>query len=295
MSDFKFNPGLPHEGSNENSFYTNPTLGNKSTSLQQKKKDVETAKHAFTVKTKTGGAAVINSAAINHRISMCSVIFGYEEDELKILLVDTDTVNGVEFGNDNRVLPGCLATANQTLENSAREMIEELTGAENFFIEQVYSFGNPARGGEAEAAGSGTLPDTWEITVAFFALVKIPEGISYSSYVNGAKWYSITEAAALSPYQNKIVEKALATLRFEIRHFPIAFELLPEKFTLAQVQSLYQAISGKKLDKRNFRKKLKALNLVSPAGEKIKNVIARPSELFVFNRNIYSDSHNSIL
>ena len=99
----------------------------------------------------------------------------------------------------------------------------------------------------------------------------------------------------MSQYQGRIVEKALATLRFEIRHFPIAFELLPEKFTLAQVQSLYQAISGKMLDKRNFRKKLKALNLVSPAGEKIKNVIARPSELFVFNRNIYSDSHNSIL
>jgi len=285
MNDFRFDPGLLDEGSNENSFYTGSTQNGRTAHLLQKKQ-TEGLKQVSSKVADNGGIGV--NTGLNHRISMCSVVFGYDEDELKILLLEAQ---GAE-DKFKLVLPGCLATANQTLENSARAMITELSGAENFFMEQVYSFGNPAR---VSAAGQSDEPNTWEITVAFFALVNIPASPPYNSSAYEPKWYSLSKANSLSPYQNKIVDKALSTLRFEIRHFPIAFELLPEKFTLAQVQSLYQAISGKKLDKRNFRKKLKALNLVSPAGEKIKNVIARPSELFVFNRDIYTDSHNSIL
>lgn len=292
MNDFKFDPGLHNESSSDNTFYTSAFHNTKTRVPVQKENEAQIRP---VNKTKAGQDRT-HGYALNHRISMCSVIFGYADEELKVLLMDADSqydgAPGVDPVNYPLALPGCLASPNQTLEISAREMIQELTGDENFFIEQVYSFGNPAKTTTLDEA----QPDTWEITIAFFALVNVSDRNPGSSfYLSPAKWYPLSQVSELSPYQNKIVTKALSTLRFEIRHFPIAFELLPEKFTLAQVQSLYEAISGKKLDKRNFRKKLKALNLISPAGEKVKNVIARPSELFVFNRDVYSDSHNSIL
>ena len=287
MSDFKFPPnGLDEEGTARQPFYTGVNVSNTNTvkdaSLQSSSKSLPQTGKQFV----NGNEA--QAAGLNHRISMCSVVFGYESDELKVLMLEADAEN--DSNTTKLKLPGALATANQTLEVSARQMIQDLTGAEQFFVEQVYSFGNPARSDEHASA------NTWEITVAFFALLNADSTMPNPVFLgSGARWFSLNEVKQLSEYQNKIVAKALATLRFEIRHFPIAFELLPQKFTLAQVQNLYEAISGNKLDKRNFRKKLKALNLVLPAGEKQKNIIARPSELFVFNRSAYSDSHNSIL
>jgi 8-oxo-dGTP diphosphatase len=273
VNDFKlYPPGLDEGGNHERTFYAHNTVVH------------ETEKKKSTLKPVTG-------TALNHRISMCCVVFGYEEGELKILLLE-----GSE-GEAMLELPGRPATENQTLEISARQMVHELSGCESFFIEQLYSFGNP--GGvltNGKPTGKGPLINTWEITVAFFALLNADSASpSYAFSNSGAKWYSLDQIIELSAHQNRIVTKALATLRFEICHFPIAFELLPEKFTLLQVQSLYEAISGKKLDKRNFIKKLKTLNLVLPSGEKQKNAIARPSGLFVFNRDVYTDSHNSIL
>ena len=287
MSDFKFPPnGLDEEGTARQPFYTGVTVSDTNAV-----KDVLLQGNGKSVPQTSKQLANSNEApatGLNHRISMCSVVFGYENDELKVLMLEADADCNHKAGKLK--LPGALATANQTLESSARQMIEDLTGVKQFFVEQVYSFGNPAGNHEQSAA------NTWEITVAFFALLNADSTMPNPIFLgSGARWYSLNEVKQLSEYQNKIVAKALATLRFEIRHFPIAFELLPQKFTLAQVQSLYEAISGNKLDKRNFRKKLKALNLVLPAGEKQKNIIARPSELFVFNRGAYADSHNSIL
>ena len=275
------------EGPARRPLYSNTETNH--TSVNANKKSFKTETEKVLNVTRKGAATNTLSNALNHRISMCCVVFGYQDEQLKVLLLnDEDAVS----------LPGCLANNNQTLETSARQIIGELSGAENFFLEQVYSFGNPPVG-ESKTIQEETdilSATAWEITVAFFALLNTVEGSAnpVTSY-RGAKWFSLNEIRDLNAGQKRIVEKALATLRFDIRYFPIAFELLPEKFTLTQVQSLYEAISGKKLDKRNFRKKLKALNLILPAGEKQKNSIARPSELFVFNRDIYSDSHNSIL
>ena len=285
MNDFKFYPpGLETGSSSERAFY--PDSNTVNTTVQS---EVEKSRGRVIVNKHMNGVAV-NDTALNHRISMCCVVFGYEDDELKVMMLETGDEHGPVLE-----LPGGLATGNQTLEATARQMGYDLSGNERFFIEQVYSFGNPG-GVLSNKTDKDILTDTWEITVAFFALLNADSASpSYAFSNSGARWYSLSQIAELSAYQNRIVAKALATLRFEIRHFPIAFELLPEKFTLQQVQNLYQAISGKKLDRRNFRKKLKALNLVMPSGEKQKNIIARPSELFVFNREAYNDSHNSIL
>ena len=285
MNDFKFYPpGLDTGSSSERAFY--PDTNTVNSAVQS---EVEKNKGKISLNKHINGVAV-NNTALNHRISMCCVVFGYEDDELKVMMLESGEEDGQGFE-----LPGCLATGNQTLEASARQMVYELSGNERFFIEQVYSFGNPG-GVLSNKSDKDILTDTWEITVAFFALLNADSASpSYAFSNSGARWYSLSQISGLSAYQNRIVTKALATLRFEIRHFPIAFELLPEKFTLQQVQNLYEAISGKKLDRRNFRKKLKALNLVLPSGEKQKNIIARPSELFVFNRDAYNDSHNSIL
>jgi 8-oxo-dGTP diphosphatase len=299
VNDFKFYPpGSDDQSNHERSFYSHFAQGSQTIVSKLHEPENEKKTNNTLNKAKDNNAAVINNVALNHRISMCYVVFGYEEDELKILLLDPR--DGAETGNGFSVLelPGDLATGNQTLENSARKMVQQLSGAENFFVEQVYSFGNPGKTTqlEEEITNDRSASNAWEITVAFFALLNV-DNAALNPVLDSkrARWHSLKQISELSPYQNRIVAKALATLRFEIRHFPIAFELLPEKFTLAQVQSLYEAISGKKLDKRNFRKKLKALNLILPSGEKQKNMIARPSELFAFNRNVYADSHNSIL
>jgi len=277
VNDFKIYPPGLDAGSNERPFY------NDNNAPANEKSDDNTSLTKRRAAGETG-------EVLNHKISMCCIVFGYEEGELKILLLESEA--GSPFALE---LPGGLATSNQTLETSARQMVADLSGSERFFIEQVYSFGNP--GGVLSNLGNNEpLGNTWEITVAFFALLNADStSPSYAFTSSGAKWYSLKQINQLSAYQNMIVTRALNTLRFEIRHFPIAFELLPEKFTLLQVQSLYEAISGKKLDKRNFRKKLKSLNLVLPSGEKQKNIVARPSELFIFNRETYADSHNSIL
>ena len=292
MSDFKFYPpGLEDSGSQERNFY--PDVAHSTVNIS--KNNEREPERKPLAKTRPADAATSNTA-LNHRISMCSVVFGYIDDELMVLLLESDQAEAKDQ-KARLELPGGLATENQTLESSARQLVQQLSGQESFYMEQVYSFGNPGKSLNIELVNDNdTSPPTWEITVAFFALLNAETtNINQVSQSKSAGWYSLKQIKHLSPYQNQIVAKALATLQFEIRYFPIAFELLPEKFTMAQVQSIYEAISGKKLDKRNFQKKVKALRLIRPSGQKQRNMVARPSQLFVFNRDAYDDSHNSIL
>ena len=217
-------------------------------------------------------------SALNPHVSVDCVIFGYD----------------FEDANDHQqnkkitdlVLPGNLVRDNETLDESAKRILKELTSLENIFMEQFYTFGDPNRVRKKQDAewlrSMRTDPDARVITVAYFALVKLNDYVPKpDSFARRSEWIGIDKIPKLAFDHNEIVEKALETLRFE---------LLPKKFTLSQVQKLYEAIHGTPLDKRNFRKKLKALNIVTPLGEKQKGVSHKPAGVYTLNQKAYQES-----
>jgi 8-oxo-dGTP diphosphatase len=237
--------------------------------------------------------------ALNPHVSVDCVIFGYDFEELKVLLIERNYFDS----NDNQhnkkitdlVLPGNLVRDNETLDESAKRILKELTSLENIFMEQFYTFGDPNRVRKKQDAewlrSIRAEPDARVITVAYFALVKLNDYVPKpDSFARRSEWFGVDKIPKLAFDHNEIADKALETLRFKLKYFPIGFELLPKKFTLSQVQRLYEAISGNKLDKRNFRKKLKALNIVTPLGEKQKGVSHKPAGVYTLNQKAYQES-----
>ncbi len=241
--------------------------------------------------------------ALNPHVSVDCVIFGYDFEELKVLLIERNYFDDNDHHQNKKitdlVLPGNLVRDNETLDESAKRILKELTGLENIFLEQFYTFGDPNRVRKKQDAEwlrtMRTDPDARVITVAYFALVKLNDYVPKpDSFARRSEWYGIDKIPTLAFDHNEILDKALESLRFKLKYFPIGFELLPKKFTLSQVQKLYEAIYGNKLDKRNFRKKLKALDIVTPLGEKQKGVSHKPAGVYTLNQKAYTVAQNSV-
>jgi len=241
--------------------------------------------------------------ALNPHVSVDCVIFGYDFEELKVLLIERNYFDSNDHHQNKKitdlVLPGNLVMDNETLDESAKRILKELTSLENIFLEQFYTFGDPNRVRKKQDAEwlrtMRTDPDARVITVAYFALVKLNDYVPKpDSFARRSEWYGIDKIPTLAFDHNEIVDKALEALRFKLKYFPIGFELLPKKFTLSQVQKLYEAIYGTKLDKRNFRKKLKALDIVTPLGEKQKGVSHKPAGVYTLNQKAYRDAQTGV-
>ena len=229
---------------------------------------------------------------LNPHVSVDCVIFGYDFDELKELLIERNYPVNEALPNGARVtdwvLPGNLVRDDEDLDASARRILKELTGLENIFMEQFYAFGDPNRVRKEQdkdwLQSMRAQPEARVITIAYFALVKLNDYVPKpDSFARKFEWYSVNQIPKLAFDHNQIVVKALQTLRFKLKHYPIAFELLPPEFTLSQVQKLYEAISGQALDKRNFRRKMKSLNLLVPLNQKQKGVSHKPALVYKFN------------
>jgi 8-oxo-dGTP diphosphatase len=242
---------------------------------------------------------VMEATALNPHVSVDCVIFGYDFEQLKVLLIERNYFDSNDHQQNKKitdlVLPGNLVKDNETLDESAKRILKELTGLENIFMEQFYAFGDPNRVRKAQDAewlrSIRAEPDARVITVAYFALVKLNDYVPKpDSFARRSEWYGVDDIPKLAFDHNEIAEKALETLRFKLKYFPIGFELLPKKFTLSQVQKLYEAVSGNKLDKRNFRKKLKSLNIVAPVGEKQKGVSHKPAAVYSINQKVYQEA-----
>ncbi len=176
-------------------------------------------------------------------VSVDIVIFTLRDNDLQVLLVRRKTQ---PFQNI-LALPGGFVEISESLEAAARRELLEETGVENVHLEQLYTFGDPERD-----------PRTRVITVAYMALL---EAVVIKPLVAGtdaaeANWFSIYKLPFLAFDHAKILEVALKRVRGKLEYTNIAYQLLPEKFTLTELQRLYQVILGKRLDKRNFRKGL---------------------------------------
>jgi 8-oxo-dGTP diphosphatase len=201
------------------------------------------------------------------------VVFGFDNAGLKILLIQ----RGLTPFKGKWALPGGFVRADETVDDAARRELAEETGLNNVFLEQLYTFGAVNRD-----------PRERVVSVAYYALVKLAEHPAVGAGdANAAAWFPVAQVPALAFDHAEIVNEALARLRGKVRYEPIGFELLPEKFTLSQLQGLYEAALQTELDKRNFRKKILATTLLVPLREKSLSGAHRPAQLFRFDGRKY--------
>ncbi|MGD1948431.1 MAG: NUDIX domain-containing protein [Leptolyngbyaceae cyanobacterium] len=202
------------------------------------------------------------------------VVFGIDRTNgLQVLLIERQLPPFAE----EWALPGGFVHLEESLDQAARRELQEETGVTGLFLEQLHTYGKPNRD-----------PRGHTVTVAFYALVNLwDHQIKAATDAKQARWWSLNELPDLAFDHAVIVEGAIAALRFHIRHRPIGFELLPTKFTLTQLQQLYEVVLARPFDKRNFRKKLLKLDILVALDEKEINVSHRAAQLYQFEHTKY--------
>jgi 8-oxo-dGTP diphosphatase len=210
----------------------------------------------------------------HNTFSIDNVIFGFDQGDLKILLIE----RAEEAFIGQMALPGNLVREDENLDIGAARILFDLTGLKDAHLEQLYTFGDVNR-----------HPLGRVITVAYYSLIRIKnyELQPRSSFAKRASWVSVSELPQLAFDHNVIVEKALLRLRGKLRYVPIGFELLPEKFSLRQLQDLYECILQISIDTRNFRKKILSYDFLVELGEKQKMVSHRAAKLYRFDKKRY--------
>lgn len=231
-----------------------------------------------------------NNLELNPRISVDCVIFGFDLNQLKVLVIERSISDSEK---QILTLPGDLIYEGENLDIAANRVLFELTGLQTIFLEQVGAFGDTDRlNKEADKKWLRAVreePDARVITIAYFSLVNIHEyAPQASSFAKSAAWIPLNEIDELAFDHSDILQTALKKLKNKIRIQPVGFNLLPEKFTLSQLQKLYEAILGRELDKRNFRRKMLKLQLVEMLEERQEKVPHKPSQYFKFNEANYN-------
>jgi 8-oxo-dGTP diphosphatase len=193
------------------------------------------------------------------------VVFTIENNDLKVLLVK----RAINPFKDKWALPGGFVRIEESLEKAARRELEEETGVKGVYLEQLYTFGELNRD-----------PRDRVITISYFALINSNKvNLKASSDVSEAKWFSVSKLPQLAFDHKKILNYSLKRLKWKFEYTPVAFSMLPEKFTLSELRDIYEIVFGKEFDKRNFRKKLFSLNILKE--EEVKTGVShRPPKLY---------------
>lgn len=201
------------------------------------------------------------------------VIFGFDGTQLQVLLIE----RGIEPYKGKWAFPGGFLNMNESAEEGALRELQEETGLTGAYIEQFHTFTEPSRD-----------PRERVITIAYYALVRIQE-VKGGDDAARAKWFALDEVPQLAFDHDMILRTALARLRERIHFQPIGFELLPEKFTMKELQSLYEAILQVKFERRNFAKKMLHYDLVTQLEETTWPTAKREAYLFSFNKENYEE------
>ena len=225
-------------------------------------------------------------------VSIDPVIFGYHQQQLKILLLKWKGQKG--WG-----LPGGFIKRREPLSQAAYRILQERTSLRDLFLQQFHVFGDsPYRVQERSARefkekyGLEIAEDNWllerTLSISYFALVDYSKvTVQTDFFTEDYHWWDVREIPPLLFDQNEVVEKALLTLRLQIYHQPIGYSLLPEKFTLPEIHTLYETILEKELDQRNFAKKLIALGLIRKLSERRSIGAHRSPFLYQFEKETY--------
>ena len=205
-------------------------------------------------------------------VAMDCIIFGFSEGELSLLLIKRK----IEPAKGQWSLLGGFLRENESIDEGAKRVLNELTGLENVYMEQVRTFGEVERD-----------PGERVLSVAYYSLVKIEESDQERLVDHNAYWIKINELPELIFDHGQMVELAKDVMRQKASTEPIGFNLLPDLFTLTQLQSLYEAIYGTVLDKRNFRKRVAEMDYIVKTDKIDKTGSKRGASLYKFNDRIY--------
>ena len=225
----------------------------------------------------------------NHSISVDCVLFGFDGKKLNVLLTQRERIVNDETRIEKK-LPGRMIFDNESLEISAQKVVEEFTAIIKADMKQLHIFSNPQRvsGEELEwiNAYHGINTDR-VVTVAYYGLVILTPQIINATNIRGGFWSELDSIRHLIMDHTEILAKAVEVLCRDMANSPAAFDLLPHKFTVRQLQDLYSAVLGVEIDNRNFRKKILTSGLLTPTGEKEAQVAHKPAQYYIFNRTAY--------
>ena len=206
-------------------------------------------------------------------VAVDCIIFGFDGKQLQALLIK----RGFEPEKGKWSLMGGFVNKDESVESAATRVLNHLTGLTNIYMEQLYCFGDVDR----DTAGR-------VVSVAFFALINIAEYSDQLQANHEARWFTLNKIPALIFDHRQMVMKAKERLQQKVANHPVGFELFPEKFTLPQLQNLYEAIYEGPIDKRNFTRKILSLEILNRLNEKNKTSSRKGAFYYVFDKRKYS-------
>ena len=225
-------------------------------------------------------------------LSVDCVVFGFDHGKLNILLTERKLIDSEtkEVLITDYTLQGHHVMVGENLDEAAKRVLKDKTGLDDIYLEQFYTFGDLDRMSDprdklwVEKTNSDIADHV--ITVGYYSLVD-SEKVNPDQQHQESKWFSVNDLPLLGFDHDKIIAKAKEALKLKVTREPIGFELLSEKFTLTQLQKLYEAILDVQFDRRNFRKKVAQMKYVIPLDEKQTGVAHKPAQVFIFSKDVY--------
>ncbi|MGR3811004.1 NUDIX hydrolase [Jiulongibacter sp. NS-SX5] len=212
-----------------------------------------------------------------HYVAIDCIIFGFDGQKLKLLLIKRN----FEPEKDKWSLMGGFVKENENLREGSERILNELTGLENVYLEQLFTYGEAQRD-----------PVARTLSISYFALINIEDHDAGLTKSKNGEWFTFDEKPPLIFDHDKMVNKALAHLQYKAALHPLGFELLPEKFTIPQLQKLYEAIYDKELDRRNFSRKILSTGLLIDTGEKYEGGNTKKAMLYTLDKEKYGSQFN---
>ena len=227
-------------------------------------------------------------------VAVVVVILTVVEDDLRVLLIK----RSAEPFRDFWALPGGLLADREPLDHAAARKLLDETGVSDVYLEQLYTFGELARGAALAAETKGARgtraadrastprPDGADrgIVITYFALVQHEQVRLRQSVEWQPAWHSVYKLPALAFDNNAVVDYAVRRLRSKLDYTNVAYSLLPRQFTLSELQQVYEAILDREMDKRNFRRRMLSLGVIKPAGGTRMEGAHRPAQLYTFSK-----------
>ena len=207
-------------------------------------------------------------------VSVDCIIFGFDEGKLKVLIGRRQ----MDPGRGEWSLYGGFVAADESINDAANRTVAELTGLNNLYMRQVGAFGSIDRD-----------PGERVISIAYYALINVKDYDERLRLDHGVEWVNIEELPKLYSDHNEMIRKARKLMCQKLRTEPVGFRLLPDLFTLTQLQRLYEAVNGEELDKRNFRKRIKDMDFIEKTDLIDKKTSKRGASLYRFNKKAFTE------
>ena len=210
-------------------------------------------------------------------VSVDCIIFGFDNGKLKVLIGRRQ----MDPGRGEWSLYGGFVAANEGIDECAARTLQQLTGLKNLYMRQVGAFGSIDRD-----------PGERVVSIAYYALINVKDYDEQLRKEHQLEWVDINNLPPLYSDHNEMVRQALRRMRLKMHSEPIGFRLLPQLFTLTQLQHLYEAVGGQEIDKRNFRKRIKEMGFIEKTELIDKLSSKRGAALYRFNKKVYNEDPN---